>query len=79
MKKKLIILSLLIFSGCSKEKAVLTTDIKTLQMVKDGGGTITYVTVVVDGNEYYASRAYGQRWILCPKLSPKVERHISNE
>lgn len=38
------------------------------------GCDIIYQTVVIDGNEYYATRTKDGWYTLCPKLPPKAEK-----
>jgi hypothetical protein len=68
MKPTLLLLAALLV-GC-KDNA----DSPPLNFTSETGEKITVQTIVLDGNEYYATRSYRGGWSLCLKAPPKVEK-----
>jgi hypothetical protein len=59
-------------AGCHEKSPEMKGDVKVLH--PDETGYLQVRTVVLDGNEYYATRTHGGNWTLCPKLPPKAEK-----
>lgn len=60
----------LILSGCEPGPEIKKDASKDVTM--PGGNTIRIYTLVLDGNEYYATHVR-DGWCLCPKLPKKIE------
>lgn len=70
--KTLLIIATLCFVGCAPaDSSVKTPNWHSIQM--GGGMDVTYKIVVIDGNEYFATRTTHGYITLCPRLPPKTE------
>jgi hypothetical protein len=71
---KILLLVSLFFLGCSKPASPeVKGENQEISLGSEHGiqGSIKIKVVVLDGNEYYATKAHGGWYSLCPKLPPK--------
>lgn len=61
--KKLALSFALLFVSCDQEQAPTA-------ILRMPNGNLSVYTVIIDGNEYYATRVH-HGWTLCPKLPRK--------
>ncbi len=69
----LFALAVLLMAGCDAQPSSEVTVARSQRLVMGDSPTngMEIKVVVLDGNEYYATRTHAGYWTLCPKLPPK--------
>jgi hypothetical protein len=69
----LFALAALLLAGCDAQPSSEVTVARSERLAMGGSPTngMEIKVVVLDGNEYYATRTHAGYWTLCPKLPPK--------